>query len=211
MKINNIIFYVVFYFLLFYSKMGDGEDMQTILLEIKAIRNDIKLLKEENLNNYENLKKEFISFKNNTNTQIRGMDGAIKNNSNSINNLQNQQTEIQTSQAFLSDKYDKLVKDLKETKESNERLKDENKYLNNYLVNIGKLADENKEKMNDLNQYIRRIMIEVNGIPQEDEEDLMGILKILFEKLQLSALFNTIDVAHRLSDHPTASIIIKFQ
>ena len=189
------------------SDIEKGDNMEKLLLEI---RNDIKELKEENTNNYENLKREFISFKNNVNTQIRGMDGAIKNNSNSINELQNKQIDIQSSQSFLSDKYDKLIKEIEELKISKYKLQDENKYLNNYLCNVGRLAEESKERINDLNQYIRRIMLEVNGIPQEKEEDLMEILKVLFDKLELSALFNTIDVAHRLSDHPAASIIIKF-
>ena len=188
--------------------MGDEKfDIEAVLLEI---RSDIKILKEDTNKNHEQLKSEFIAFKNNTNSQIRALDAAVKESNNTISEIKSDQHEVMKSQKFISHKYDETQNEMTKQKEKIVNLEKENSYLNEIIRKLDIKVNDNIIKNNELSQYIRRIMVEINGIPQTNEENIDETLKLLFELMNASELYDDIDVAHRLSNKRNSGIIIKF-
>ena len=187
--------------------MDEEFDIKKVLSEISA---DLKTLKTQTSKNHESLKTDFTAFKNNINSQLKALDGAVKSTNACIDDVKTNVRSIKESQEFISARYDSMEKEITSLKSSNGELEKENEYLNQQVKSLFSDLQENKNAVNDLSQYIRRTMVELNGIPRYDEEDINDVLEKVFTLLECEDLIGKVDVAHRLSKQNNAGIIIKF-
>lgn len=165
------------------------ESVEQILNSIE----DIKTQQNE-------IKKDLLSFKTNTQASIKALEA-------------NQQ-DVVKSQEHLN----KEVEDCKSTCDSlEERAKTAELkvvQLNAELHTINETLNKQKEDLNDLQQYGRRNMIEISNIPKRTNENLKLVIEAIAKSMNLNN-FNyadSVDVAHRLkSELPIPPIIVMFK
>ena len=151
-------------------------------------------------NQQDDIKKDLLPFKTNTQASIRALETA-------------QQT-IAQSQEFISTEFEKFKKQPSETTKRAESAEAKVVSINAELQNV---KDDNTIKQSNLNvleQYSRRSMLEVNNIPVNNKntfEDIMTAIAkaINFEEFHYG---NDVDIAHRLkSNLLVPPIIVMFK
>jgi len=114
------------------------------------------------------------------------------------------------SQEFLSAQYDTHHKDTEEIKIEVKRLKEKNLSLIHLNTKLENDLEKNKAAVYDLQQYGRREMLEMNGIPSKPNEDTDSIVLDIAKSVELELSLYDIEISHRLSKKPNATIIVKF-
>ena len=154
---------------------------------------------EEIKTQYTEIKRDFISFKANTNSSIKALEGT--------------QQSLAESQDFLSTEFEKFKKTLTETEQRAKSAESEVIRLNADLQIMRKDIQDQQIDYNNLEQYGRRNMLEINNIPENNNEDLKTIITAIAKIINYQNFDydREVDVAHRLqSKLDIAPIIIKF-
>ena len=134
----------------------------------------------------EDLKKEVLSLKTNTQASIRALEA-------------NQQ-KLTDSQKFINEEFEKC-------KSKQENYEDRAKTAESKIVNLNahfhSLQDtlrENCHQINDLEQYGRRCMVEISNIPVKPEESMKSIITALATNMNINnfSYNNDVDAAHGL-------------
>ena len=146
------------------------------------------------------LKKDLLSFKSNTQEAIKALKAS--------------QQAIGESQDFINKEFEscKVKQDTTE-----ERAKAAETKVINMKTEIYSLQEtlrEEQSKVNDLEQYARRNMVEINNIPFTADENLEFVITYIAKKGMKLDHFNYkqyVDVAHRLNSKlPIPRIIVMF-
>ena len=151
-------------------------------------------------NQQDDIKKDLLPFKTNTQASIRALETA--------------QQIIAQSQEFISTEFEKFKKQPSETTKRAESAEAKVVSINAELQNV---KDDNTIKQRNLNvleQYSRRSILEVNNIPVNNKntfEDIMTAIAkaINFEEFHYA---NDVDITHRLkSNLLVPPIIVMFK
>ena len=140
---------------------------------VKQIANNIEEIKQQQ----EDLKKEVLSLKTNTQASIRALEA-------------NQHEEEFEKCKSKQQNYEDRAKTA-ESKTVN---------LNAHLHSLQDTLKENCHKINDLEKYCRRCMVEISNIPVKPEESMKSIITALATDMNINnfSYDNDVDVAHRL-------------
>ena len=175
-------------------------EVQRTLKENTQSISNLTVSMDELKSQHSELKKDLMSFKTNTQAQIKA--------------LENSQHEITKSQNFLNQEFEKFKERLDSTEE---RAKSAEATVIQSKADIQILRDDlqkQHDSINSLEQYGRRTMLEINNIPYKDDEDLREIIAGIASAINMEN-FNyetDIDIVHRLqSKLAIAPIIILFR
>ena len=151
-------------------------------------------------NQQDDIKKDLLFFKTNTQASIRALETA-------------QQT-ITQSQEFINTEFEKFKKQLSETTKRAESGEAKVVSISAELPNVKDDNTIQQSNLNDLEQYSRRSMLEVNNIPVDNKENFQDIMTAIAKAINFEEFdyANDVDVAHRLkSNLPVPPIIVMFK
>jgi hypothetical protein len=114
------------------------------------------------------------------------------------------------SQEFLSAQYDLQHNRIEEIKIKVKQLESTNNNLMYRNEKLEKELENNKDAVYDLQQYGRREMLELNGIPSQENERTDNIILDIAKSCKVQLSLHDIEISHRLSARPNATIIVKF-
>lgn len=154
---------------------------------------------EEIKQQFNQFNKDFLSFKTNTQTEIKALTSV--------------QRDLTESQQFMSDQFETFKAELSQGKERAESAEKESVSLTAELIEMkARLMSESKAR-NNLEQYGRRSMIELNNIPVIKEENLLEIVEAVAKAMKHDSFsINDIDIVHRLNSklaHPPIIVMFK--
>ena len=163
---------------------------------VKQISNNLEEIKIEQ----NDLKKDILSFKSNTQVAIKALKAS--------------QQAVGESQDFINKEFEscKVKQDTKEERAKAAETKIINMKTESY--SLQQTLCEEQSKVNDLEQYGRRNMVEINNIPFTTDENLESVITYIVKKGMKLDHFNYkqyVDVAHRLNSKlPIPPIIVMF-
>ena len=148
--------------------------------QIMVNMEDIKKQQEE-------IKKEFLSFK--TNTQV------------SIKALEVNQQKLTESQQFINAESEVCKSNQKTTEERANSAEAKIVNLNAQRESFHETLREEQNRINNLEQYGRRNMIEISNISLKKDENLQSIITALAKNMEIKDFTYEmdVDVAHRLN------------
>ena len=148
---------------------------------IKQIANNIEEIKQQ-----QDLKKEVLSLKTNTQASIRALEA-------------NQQ-KLTDSQKFINEEFEKCKSKQENYEDRAKTAESKIVNLNAHLHSLQDMLRENCHKINDLEQYGRHCMVEISNIPVKPEESMKSIITALATNMNINnfSYDNDVDVTHRL-------------
>lgn len=148
--------------------------------EIANSLDEIKLHQDD-------LKKEFLSFKSNTQCSIRALEAS--------------QHKLTESQDFINSEFEDCKAKQEKTEERAKTAEAKIVGINAELQALKETITQEQHRINDLEQYGRRSMLEISNIPVKNEENIKDIVTALASKMKVKDFnYDTdVDVAHRLN------------
>ena len=135
----------------------------------------------------DDLKKEFLSLKTNTQASIRALEVS--------------QQELTESQHFINTEFEDCKSNQKDNEEGAKSAEAKILNLNVQLQSLQETLRDEQSKINDLEQYGRRSMVEISNVPVKTEESMKSIITALATIMNVNSFRydNDVDVAHRLN------------
>ena len=133
-----------------------------------------------------------------------------------------EQSLISTFNNLISDLKAEISKEIKsEVLKQNEKLESQNKMLQQQISELRQVNIENQMKNEELEQYGRRLCIRIEGVEvksKETSDDVLQLVKKLFETAEVNVPDAVIDRAHRIgpvyknrdTNKLSKSIIVRF-
>ena len=143
------------------------------------------------------IKKEFLSFKMNTQASIKALE---------VN-----QQKLTENQQFINAEFEVCKSNQKTTKERAKSAEAKIVNLNAQLQSFHETLREEQNRINDLEQYGRRNMIEISNIPLKKDKNLQSVITALAKSMEVKDFTYEmdVDVAHRLNSKLTPPPVIK--
>ena len=157
--------------------------------QIMVNMEDIKKQQEE-------IKKEFLSFKTNTQASIKALEVS--------------QQKLTESQQFINVEFEVCKSNQKTTEERAKFAEAKIVNLNAQLQSFHETLREEQNRINDLEQYGRHNMIEISNIPIKKDKNLQSIITALAKSMEVKDFTYEVDVdvAHRLNSKLTPPPVI---
>ena len=179
--------------------------------ELKNLTKTIDDLKQTSIKQHNELKMEFLQFKTNITTQVKGVEDAMRVMKTNQDEIKADVATITHSQEFISNEFDQMKKQNNLMDNTSQELIKQNEILNQKLQDAENQISFQYNCLDNLAQYGRRDQLEVNGFPQYENENTREIIVSLIKKLDMENIdASHVDVTHRLSTKQNSPIIIKF-
>ena len=189
------------------------EELKQMILELTTKFTDLQITSSEQCNELKNLTKtiddlkqhnelkmEFLQFKTNITTQVKGVENAMRVMKTNQDEIKADVATITHSQEFISNEFDQMKKQNNLMANTSQELIKQNEILNQKLQDAENQISFQYNCLDNLAQYGRRDQLEVNGFPQYENENTREIIVSLIKKLNMENIdASHIDVTHRLS------------